>query len=257
MAEKVSSNQLWTPPRAADWNAAMAAGEQYTLREANSKGGKIIHPLADRTAVKVRNDSGGNRVRGEVLEIGAILIDELDPLHLWFEGHTPDLTRPFGILRDALASGQFGDGENLQVAGVCLAKVNVTDTDHDHAEPADGEHVLQSATAGPVRLLESPDATGEQTLAVLFTATPATASRVAKSESAIGPATDNGDWVPGSGTFKFYRRDASDGDKLKAVSDTLAVYNSMVNVSVAGSGRRIHVFHDGQDYYLAGVEPCI
>lgn len=113
--------------------------------------------------VKVRNLTGGHLARGSVVELGQKIINPLTREQQWYEGHTPDLSRAFGVLL-------FPTPENAisacQLVGPCLARVNVTNLLHRHAIVQVGSTVLQSAGAGPVRLVHPATAAGVQEMGV-------------------------------------------------------------------------------------------
>lgn len=115
--------------------------------------------------VMIRNDTGGNRVRGECVQLGDYLLSALHPLQLWFEGNTPaaPVTQRYALLRDAAPT----DGFILaQVSGACIGRVNVGSTSHRFATPAASSHVLTSGETGPIELLQVPGSTGEQDIVV-------------------------------------------------------------------------------------------
>lgn len=116
--------------------------------------------------VKVRNDTGADRARGELVQLGAYLLDVVDPRRPWFEGNT--LAAPafkLALLRAPLKEDKIGEA---QIVGGCVARVDVGDADHTHAIPVAGSHVLDSADFGPFVLLSPPDGTGEQDILVAF-----------------------------------------------------------------------------------------
>jgi hypothetical protein len=113
--------------------------------------------------VKVKNLTGGNLLRGSVVELGQKIIDPLTREHLWFQGLVPALSGAFGILL-------FPSPENAidacQLVGPCIARVNVGNVLHRHAIVEAGSTVLRSAGAGPVRLVHPATAPGVQEMGV-------------------------------------------------------------------------------------------
>jgi hypothetical protein len=103
--------------------------------------------------------------RGSAVGIGTPSLTDLDPNYLWFDYAAPDAAEPFGILRGATTEETFGEA---QVSGVCIARVDVLDTDHRFARVAASGNVLESAGSGPVQLLRPATETGEQELVVLL-----------------------------------------------------------------------------------------
>jgi len=120
-----------------------------------------------RAIVQVRNSTGADRARGEVVQLVGHLLDDVSEDHPWFDSDLvaePILYR-MAILTRALKEDEIGPA---QMAGVCLIRVNVTDTDHTHATPVDGDAELESSTTGPLELLMNPDGTGVQDLWALI-----------------------------------------------------------------------------------------
>lgn len=155
--------------RAQTFNDIVESKDDYLRRRQISVPKEVRHFPISTDKLKVENATGANRRLGEVLEVdNVLLIDEVDPEHLWQSGVTPDTTRPFGILRKPVPHTTPKSIEELQVSGTCKALVNVTDLDHDYAQVECGNHVLQSATFGPVRILYKPGTTGEKECIVVI-----------------------------------------------------------------------------------------
>lgn len=163
MADKVQAGQ--PIPRAASlWNNIIGSANEYALRQLGTPGSQSSQPIAS-DVVKIQNSTGGQIRRGEVLEISGFLLTNLVRESLWFDGGTPDGTRPFVVALQDIPSGAI---DRAQVVGVCVALVNVTDAGHGYAVVEDGELVAQSAESGPIRILYKPSGTGEKTCAVLI-----------------------------------------------------------------------------------------
>jgi hypothetical protein len=128
-----------------------------------------------------------NLLRGSAVGFGDSLFDSLDPNYLWFPYAAPDPAEPFGILRRATPESEFGDA---QVAGVCIALVDVLDTVHQCARVAASGNVLESASTGPARLLRPATETGEQELVVLLGATEGILTGVLTEELAQGESAN-------------------------------------------------------------------
>lgn len=163
MADKVSAGQP-IPRSAALWNNLIGSANEYAGRQLGQPGGRNTQPIAT-DIIKIKNSSGTAIRLGEVLEISGFLLASVVRDSLWFDGDTPDTTRPFAIALQDIPDGSI---DRAQVSGACVALVNVTDEDHGYAVVADGELVLQSATTGPIRILFKPTGTDEFTCAVLF-----------------------------------------------------------------------------------------
>jgi hypothetical protein len=103
--------------------------------------------------------------RGSVIELGDRLVDELDPHYLWYEGvpSGPNPENFWAITRQQISGDTIGEA---QVAGVCIARVDVLDVEHRFARIVQGSNVLDSAGSGPVRLVQLAEEEGEQELVV-------------------------------------------------------------------------------------------
>ena len=83
-----------------------------------------------RVQVEVRNLTGTNLALGQVVQLGAHLLTDVNEEHPWFEGNlvaNPVADR-FAILTRPLPPGEIGPA---QIAGVCLAHVFVFDPQAD------------------------------------------------------------------------------------------------------------------------------
>jgi hypothetical protein len=103
--------------------------------------------------------------RGSVIELGDRLVDELDPHYLWYDWvpSGPNPEHFWAITRQQITEDTIGEA---QVAGVCIARVDVLDMEHRFARVVQGENVLQSAGSGPCRLVQLAEEEGEQELVV-------------------------------------------------------------------------------------------
>jgi len=163
MADKVSAGQ--PIPRSANlWNNIIGCANDYALRQLGQPGSQFSQPIATEV-VKIKNSSGAQVRRGEVLEISGFLLTDVVRESLWFDGDTPDGTRAFVVALQDIPGGSI---DRAQVSCVCVALVNVTDAGHGYAVVEDGEPVAQSAESGPIRILYKPTGTGEKTCAVLI-----------------------------------------------------------------------------------------
>jgi hypothetical protein len=187
MVERAQPGGSWHVPLAADWNAIGEATE-WTQQQRLGQGGGSPRTVPLTDVVKLKNSSGANRREGEVLEIFGFLLTTVAQRQLWFDGATPNATRPFGLLRQATPTNALADA---QISGACLALVNVTDAGHGYATVASGNVVLQSAVAGPVRILYKPSGTGEKTCGVVIGAGASAAGSsglaIATLQSALAP----------------------------------------------------------------------
>lgn len=130
-----------------------------------ANGQPVRHAIPRDTRIKIKNSSGADRVRGEVLDVGSMLLTNLDRRAKWFDGDTPDGTSLFAVLLQPLLDGQIGEA---QLLGVCMARVNVSNTSHTHAASANGSCVLASGTEGAAQILYHTGSTGVQNCFVLL-----------------------------------------------------------------------------------------
>lgn len=155
----------------AKWaNRVDAAAAAYHAQAAlgNSKGSKPAHSV-DRSVAKIKNLTGSDLVRGHYVQLGEFELDSKDPRNLWFEGNLYDAE---SSQRVAIVTNAVKDGSRIDAVliGLAIAVVDVTDTEHRFAEPADGEFVLVSAESGSIEILDTVTETGEQECAVLLAA---------------------------------------------------------------------------------------
>jgi len=104
----------------------------------------------DTDVIRVRNMTGDDRLEGEVLRIGEKIIDNLDKFHIWHEGLICNGCGDWGI---AIRAMPYDGIDQLQVSGVCLALVDVTEEGHTWAGEKIGETHLVSDTQGGAKIL--------------------------------------------------------------------------------------------------------
>ena len=131
---KVQSGQPLAIPASA-YNAFIDAAVDYRQRTAHIGGG-AQPSFAQASIVLVRNDSGGNRQRFDVLGVDAPVIDpasneEEFKNRLALACGTPAADTHEGrfvVLAEPIASGKIG---RAFAAGVCAVKIDVPDEDHE------------------------------------------------------------------------------------------------------------------------------
>jgi len=166
---KSGTSRLSAPTNSAGWiNAVSAAAEYYQGQVAAGKTSgvnqlKNVHPAT----VLIENKTTLKLERGHVVQLGDDVLDNVDHRNLWYEGNKPsdDLNLEIAVMRTHLAVDQIGEA---QLIGVATAIVDVTNTAHTHAKPADDAIVATSANGGPMQILTELTATGEQEVAVLI-----------------------------------------------------------------------------------------
>lgn len=181
---------------------AYEAGESYQQRKRLGQGLPPQIGAVNPAVVRVRNDSGSDLAAGAVVEIGLSTLTALDRQNLWFSADVRSGDDPFcAVLLEPIPYGKYG---NAQVAGVCIASVNVIDTDNTHARAVPGETTLKGDFGGWCRILYKPSGTGVLQCVVLICGTESVTRKI-KTTSSIPAA--------GSGTANFYVA-GSDRDEL-------------------------------------------
>ncbi len=115
--------------------------------------------------IRIKNNSGSDRARGEILMIDGKAVTDMTDEHIWLIGDTPTDDGYFAILKDPIASGSVG---TAQVSGCCLAAVDIRSTAHGRARQVSAQYTLESAADGPIEIIYAPGTTGEAECAVRF-----------------------------------------------------------------------------------------
>jgi len=161
---KASPGQDFYPPPANLWNNMIDAGRAFADSRLNSPAGPPIRPR-ETDIIRIKNDSGAARRKGEILKIDGKAIETVTDEQIWLVGKAVTAECRFGIVKKPV---EIDGVEALQVSGVCMALVDITDESHTFAEAADGEYVLQSGTTGSIEILHAPAGTGEKECVVRF-----------------------------------------------------------------------------------------
>jgi len=144
------------------WTEAAIIARQYM---AGRREQRMATPLSP-GAIWVRNDTGSARSRGEVVGLGASLVDQTENVgrFLWrpvVEGVTPTAAahaKRFGVLLSDPAADAMA---RVQVTGICRARVQVEDDSHGFATVKDGDpSCLISAASGAARIISRKSGTG-------------------------------------------------------------------------------------------------
>lgn len=155
------------------WNDIIDAKEFYKRNFAQGAAGTPTPQARNHSIVSARNSTGGALRLGEVIELDDRVLGDsyLTNDHLWFDGKKVSFSanrNTFGIMLEPVPSDSSRCGKAL-LLGTCLARVDFSDTSHKFAELDDGELVLKSsATEGDIRIISTPDGTGEQLVFVLI-----------------------------------------------------------------------------------------
>ena len=170
--QPVSSGQKLRIPAAA-YNAWCAAAKAFNASRLPGGAGSALRRKDYATAL-VRNATGEDAMQFAILAVGGVVIDPMyggsaeeefrdAPV---LDGYKPAGTpeEPLVILLEPVKAGEFGQG---LLSGITPAKVNVQDNGHPCAVAIqDDVSKLQSAAAGPVRILWKA-ATGDDQWAVV------------------------------------------------------------------------------------------
>lgn len=147
------------------WNTFIDAAQAHlrSQRSVRARPGAISRQA---TVVRVRNDTGSDRGQYEVLGLGAPIILPTTNERSFRErvalvGELPTEAAhagKFAICQEPIPSGRICAG---WVAGVTIAKIDVTDEDHEFADVADGVAThLASGKAGSALILWKEPGTG-------------------------------------------------------------------------------------------------
>lgn len=163
---KASPGQPFAAPKAEIWNGMIDAGNAF---RANKLSNGLPQPTRPRETdiIRLKNDCGEDRKRGEILRIvdSERAIEDLSDEHIWLIGDEPTATEYFGILKEPIEDGEIG---RVQVSGCCIATIDVADADHTRAKAIGASYKLTSATDGPIEILYAPSGTGDLECVVRF-----------------------------------------------------------------------------------------
>ncbi|XZE56643.1 hypothetical protein SH139x_002766 [Planctomycetaceae bacterium SH139] len=152
--QPVTSGQPLRLP-AATWNAMLDAARAHEQSKFDRKSG-VTDGLRQPTLAKVRNQTGQARNQFDVVGLIAPLVGPGDNFSEFqrqatFSAGLPVAGGAVGILTEPLAAGAIG---TAVVAGVIAARVAVSGTVYDCAEPLTGtSNHLRSVPHGPFRVL--------------------------------------------------------------------------------------------------------
>jgi len=186
--KKVRSGERLRIP-ASTYNAFVDAAQAHRNRQGiQSRTGRDVAP--DGT-ILVRNDTGVDQSQFAILGLSGPLFE---PTNLQaFKNHprivkgiapaTGTHDNKFVVLAQPIAAGKMG---RAIISGVYLAKVNVTNADHDYATITNAQTgYFTSAASGPVQILWKETGTGEKWAQIIVRGTASGgANRRAKTQEA-------------------------------------------------------------------------
>lgn len=210
-----------------EWNRHVVSSDWFHRNMARSQQGGGLVGGSDSNTVIVRNNSGADRRRGDILEFTGLDLSDLSDDLPWMIGGSPTLANAFCVLLHDLPSAAPDNYGRGSAHGVVKAYVNITNTAHRYAAPAASNYVLQSAAIGPVRIMWQPGSTGEQTCLVLLNGV--TGEILVRNDSGGNYAANGGPrtysmitGTPGSyttvGTISAYNVPAFNNGKVGAAS---------------------------------------
>src|SRR6478609_5098316 len=114
-------------PSATEWNRHVDAAEFVLRNLAFENGTPRRGTPGDTNFVSVLNNSGADRLQGEILEFTDIAtgLTDLTARHLILKGGSPSLANAFGVLNSPIKSNDLAP--DCQITGACIAQVNITD----------------------------------------------------------------------------------------------------------------------------------
>jgi hypothetical protein len=143
----------------------------YRRFKAFGEGGGSSSTPVNFSTVMAANYTGQQINIGDVCEFAGNPFPDPDPsLYLpdprdgrWLKAVTPDASPEtarsgFGVALDSIGDGTGDDREGgaFLCVGICHAKVQIVDSNHDHAILDSGERTFKSSNEGPVKILHKP-----------------------------------------------------------------------------------------------------
>jgi len=179
-------------------------------RAQNPAANKPLAPVRELDVIKLKNTSGDDLAAFSVLGLDDPIVEPDDnenefKFRFAMKGVTPTRAthyRKFAVLLEPAADGAIVPAA---VDGLVVARVNVTDAAHTHADVIDDETILESGVCGGALIEWKETGTGEKWAIVQLGAPTRTA--IAKAGSAIDAASSA---TPGTGTVTEWTFDGED-----------------------------------------------
>lgn len=246
---KVSAGQTLTNMPAEVWNGMVAAGNSF--RNSILSDGGRPSPRARKTdIIKVKNDSGANRAKGEVLGDFSSLVTTVTAENIRLTADAPAAGKSFGVLLEHVADGSIGE---LQLSGVCLATVTISDTAHEFADIDPGNYKLISATIGPVQIVFAPAGTGDIECVVRLGSMSA-AKPVYHALTKTGGIPARSSTTMGSATCDLLS--CSSGGVLSDSGTDVTIYNDIASIVGAVAGTYIKFAFNDAGLRIVITEDC-
>jgi hypothetical protein len=236
---KLSSGDPLHNITAQEFNGHVDVSEWYKLQKRLGEGGTSPGSHIPTDRVKAKNNSGSNVPRGGVLEFTSFLLStDLQQEYPWFNATTPDLTNVgWGVARNPIPIDAIGE---MQIAGVAIAIVNVSDATHKYARPAASSRKFASGNSGPVRILYKSAGTGDKECWVHLGSDPTAAALLGKTDASHAKGA--------SGTVSVWT--GTPGSESDSTVNVTA-YNRFGAVD---SGKWVWLSNNGDGWYLVATE---
>jgi len=156
---KVSPGQPWKPPRADQQNAWDEAADYFQVKQQLSVPSPQHFFPRPTDLIRVKNDSGADRDRGDVLELDSFLLESLAAESLWFSGVVPTADdKPYCVLLKPIPNGEIGQG---QISGVCIAKLNNSDPALPFGKAREGQTKIETVACGNAHIFHREEIEGQ------------------------------------------------------------------------------------------------
>jgi len=215
--------------------------------------------------VRVSNDTATGLSASLVLQLeneltcDAVAVPTVHPP--WILGVKP--TKPgakFAVLLQP-CPGKYNDVRSVgvaQVAGVCIATINIVNDAHTRAGPTVDQHYLTSNMTGPVEILRKPTGTGQKRCHVRLSTRSGVKVYGFTGESGISAATLSSNQItPGTASVNVWTLQSGKYAPLKNSSDaqvTVTVSNPWPD-AIAGS-RLVSFSEDDDGLVTVDAEAC-
>ncbi|MCE5327908.1 MAG: hypothetical protein LLG01_15990 [Planctomycetaceae bacterium] len=201
---------------AGTFNTFVDAAQDYLSRRHDQGAG--VASGSDSGLVLIRNDSGGDRSRYDVLGIDGVVFTPIDDLEgfqnrVVLKGSTPASGHEgkFTVLAEPVASGDLA---RAYISGLCAVQLNVVSADHKYADITAGQTgYLTTAESGAAQILYAAATSGTAWSVVRIAGTTAEATD-ASSASGVVVSSRLDLTASGSGTKVIDSRDWRMQDNL-------------------------------------------
>ena len=147
-------------PSAETWNILQEVARDYKTR--NQFAGNSQRFTRSPVIVEVKNNSGADRSRFDILKVSGVVFGADDNLSEFqnryvLTGETPASGDQIVVLQSAIPDGRVG---SAVILGTTPCRVNVLSESHDFAVVKNSAIEFDSASSGPIRLIYKGTGTG-------------------------------------------------------------------------------------------------